>query len=361
MPNLRATVIMKTDLEGSTPRFRDLHQSDLSAVLATHRALVVEVAAKHQGEIVKPEGDAFWIVFPSVTAACLAALDMQDELRLSQPGRGDDRLAMRIVIALGDVQIEDGALVGDPVVLAARIESMTPPDAIHLSLAAWLAVRSAEVRTSFVGAFPLKGFDQPAPVYRVESRHRTRVFDDQYIVATDLKAFGPFTESHDVAAIERLLDELLEATAAVCRDFEGNIRFSTGDSYCLSFNDPARAMTAVERLHDGWADFDERESLGCALKIVVHKGTFNAYRSYLYGRDVDIAFVAESVMRDSGIYVTDSVCDALVGSPWEPRLEPAAEQWPNPRAAPALAGIQIHRLLPSESPGPRSRDPRPGR
>ena len=101
---------------------------------------------------------------------------------------------MRIVIALGDVQIEEAALVGDPVVLAARIESMTPPDEIYLSLAAWLAVRSAEVRTSFLGAFPLKGFDEPAPVYRVESRYRTRIFEDQYIVATDLKAFGPFSD-----------------------------------------------------------------------------------------------------------------------------------------------------------------------
>ena len=87
MLSLRATVIMKTDLEGSTPRFRALSESDLSAVLARHQQLVTDVAARHQGEVVMPEGDAFWLVFPSVTAACQAGLEMQDELRLSQPGR----------------------------------------------------------------------------------------------------------------------------------------------------------------------------------------------------------------------------------------------------------------------------------
>jgi class 3 adenylate cyclase len=343
MATLRATVIMKTDLKGSTPRFRALSESDLSTVLATHQQLVADVAAKHQGEVVKPEGDAFWIVFPSVTAACLAGLDMQDELRLSQPGKGDDRLAMRIIITLGDVQIEEGALVGDPVVLAARIESVTPPDEIYLSLAAWLAVRSAEVQTSFVGAFSMKGFDEPAPLYRVESSHRTRVFEDQYLVVSDLKAFGIFIESHPLSTIERVLDNLLDVTERVCREFDGTTRFSTGDSYCLTFTDPNRAMTAVERLHDVWEAFDERESLGCPLKIAVHKGTLNAYRSYVYGRDVEISFSAVGAMREPGVYVTDPVRDDLARTPWETRLRLVRDQRQSPRLR--LQGVGIYRLV----------------
>ena len=72
----------------------------------------------HRGT--SPEGDGFWVVFPSVTAAALAAMSMQEELRLAQPNRGEDRLAMRIVLSLGDVLHQEGALVGDAVVLAGR-------------------------------------------------------------------------------------------------------------------------------------------------------------------------------------------------------------------------------------------------
>jgi len=49
MVTLRATVLMKTDISGSTARFRALPESDLSAVLAGHRELVSRVAARHEG------------------------------------------------------------------------------------------------------------------------------------------------------------------------------------------------------------------------------------------------------------------------------------------------------------------------
>jgi hypothetical protein len=40
MSSLRATVILKTDLGGSTPLFRVLSAQDLTALLAAHRELV---------------------------------------------------------------------------------------------------------------------------------------------------------------------------------------------------------------------------------------------------------------------------------------------------------------------------------
>src|SRR5215471_21209561 len=153
MTTLRTTTIMKTDIRGSTVRFRALPEVDLDTLLTEHRAFVARVAAVHDGHIVTPEGDGFWIVFPSVTAGALAAMRMQEELRLAQLGKGDDRLAMRIVLTLGDVLHQEGALVGDAVVLAARIEELTPPDAIYLSAVAQGAVNPAEVRTALVNAF----------------------------------------------------------------------------------------------------------------------------------------------------------------------------------------------------------------
>ena len=93
MTALRTTAILKTDLRSSTVTFRGLSEADLAAVLHEHRAFVTRLAAVHHGQIVKPEGDGFWVTFPSVTAAALAAMAMQAELRLAQPGKGDNRLA----------------------------------------------------------------------------------------------------------------------------------------------------------------------------------------------------------------------------------------------------------------------------
>jgi len=95
MTTLRTTAIMKTDIRGSTVRFRALPEVDLDALLTEHRQFVSRLAAAHDGRIVKPEGDGFWMVFPSVTAGALAAIAMQEELRLARVGKG--RVAGRLV------------------------------------------------------------------------------------------------------------------------------------------------------------------------------------------------------------------------------------------------------------------------
>jgi class 3 adenylate cyclase len=344
MTTLRATVVMKTDISGSTVRFRSLAEPDLTALLAEHHELLVRTAGRHHGRIVKSEGDGHWLVFPSVTAAALAAMAMQEDLRLAQPGKGDDRLAMRIVITLGDVLLQEGALVGDAVVLAARIESVTPPDEIHLSQAAWLAVSRAEVRTSPVDTFVLKGFEGPVPVYRVDQAHRTRVVEGQYIVITDLRGFMAFVESHSTTAVERVLDHLLELVGAVCRDFGGTTRFVGGDSYGLTFPEVGAAMQAVERLRREWLDFQQRDGFRCDINIAVHRGALNLFRSYLYGSDVNVVVAAESATHDigesGGIFVTDRVRDEVADTPWAARLRPV-ELARRPRG---LAGIAVYRL-----------------
>ena len=221
MTTWRTTVIMKTDIKSSTVRFRGLPDAELDALLTEHRAFVSRLAAAHDGRIVKPEGDGFWLVFPSVTAGTLAAMSMQEELRLAQPNRGDDRLAMRIVLTLGDVLHQEGALIGDAVVLAVRIEDITPPDEIYLSAVAQLAVNQAEVRTAFVDAFSFKGFPEAVPVYRIEQTHRTRVVAEQYIVVTDLHGFTTVLETAPLAVIEKSFEWLLELVGRVCRECSG--------------------------------------------------------------------------------------------------------------------------------------------
>jgi class 3 adenylate cyclase len=187
---LRVTAVMKTDISDSTPRFRALSEADLAALLAAHREFVSGVVAAEEGRIIKAAGDGFWIAFPSVTAAGLAAMTMQEVLRRAQSNKGDNRLAMRIVITLGDVLYEEGDFFGDVIALADRIEAITPADEIYMSAAAKLAINQAEVQTTLVDAFALKGFTEPVPVYRIEQTHRMQEIADQYIVYTDLRGFS---------------------------------------------------------------------------------------------------------------------------------------------------------------------------
>ncbi len=345
MTNLRATVIMKTDMSGSTARLRQLQEPDLAALFAEHQSLLARAASPYDGRIVKTEGDGFWLVFPSVTGAALAALAMQSALRLAQPNMGDDRLAMRIVIALGDVLHQDGALVGEAVVLAARIEQLTPPDEIYLAPSAWLATNHAEVRTSLVEAFNLKGFDAPVPVYRVEPTHRTQIFTDQYILLSDLKHFDAFTAAQGVTAVESILDKLLELVNRLRLELAGVNRGSFGDSQILTFSAAHPAVTAADRLQEAWRLFQRQEGYCLPINIAVHKGTVHVFRSCLFGRDMSIVANLENatspLLNSDGVFVTEPVRAELTDTLWYERLKPVEI----PRRPQRLEGIPVFHLV----------------
>jgi class 3 adenylate cyclase len=113
MMPIRTIVLMKTDIVGSTPRYRARLAVDQETDLQEHRAFVARHAADQSGQIVKSAGDGYWLEFPSVTAAAKSAIAMQETLRLAQRGKGDDRLSMRVVIGLGDVAELDNQWIGD--------------------------------------------------------------------------------------------------------------------------------------------------------------------------------------------------------------------------------------------------------
>jgi class 3 adenylate cyclase len=337
---------MKTDISGSTPRFRSLLAADVQSLLDEHQALLERCATGQGGSIVKAAGDGYWLTFPSVTAAARAAIEMQESLRVAQPNRGDDRIAMRIVIALGDLAVHDGDLVGDTLALVARIEAVTPPDEIYLSHAARLASTAAETRLALVSSFSLKGFDEPVPVFRVEQRHRTQIVEDACILVSDLRGFARLMEAGSVTEIERVLDALDGLTQGIAKEFAGVVRYSQGDSHTLTFSGVGPLVAAGVRLREGWAALDVRERSRCSMKIVLHRGRICAFRSFLYGEGLHVASLVERASsrllkgEENGLFMTDAVRRELAGTPWDNLPEPVLLEAVTSR----FPGVQVFRL-----------------
>jgi class 3 adenylate cyclase len=346
MTPLRTTVLMKTDIAGSTPSFRALLAADLQALQMEHREFVARHAADLGGRILKPTGDGFWLEFPSVTAAAKSAIAMQEALSLPQPRKGDARLSIRVVIGLGDVAVMDGDVIGDVMALIVRIEDFTPANEIYITSAARLVLAPAEVQTALVEAFSLKGFDEPTPVYRVEQRHRTRVIPNAYILFSDLRGFTMLTEAKPVGVVEHVLNTLDTLALGVAHKFDGTVRYSLGDSYCLTFSEASRLVAAAERLYADWEVASREGKLDCAINIALHRGKICAFRSFLYGEGImTVAHVQNASVevladRRGGIFVTSAVRDDLAGTPWQRRLQPVAVKLQDPR----LSGMEICRL-----------------
>lgn len=347
MKPLRTSVVMKTDIGGSTSRFRELLAADLQTLLGNHFSFIAHHSAEHGGRIIKSAGDGYWLEFSSATSAARAAVEMQEALRLAQPFRCDDRVAIRIVIALGDIALQDGDFIGDAFALATRIEAVTPPDEIYLAAAARLALVSADVPTTLVNNFTFKGFDEPIPVYRIEQRHRTRVIVDTILMYSDVVDFRRILDSAPASgAVERVLDALDTVSQMTAREYGGKIDFSQGDAYYFSFAEASRAVAGAECFARNWEEIRRKKQIGCAINIGLHRGTIYAYRSFLYGRDGEICGELQNASTkllapdETGIFVTEAVRADLIGGPWHNRLQRVTLR----EARPILAGIEIYRL-----------------
>jgi class 3 adenylate cyclase len=154
------------------------------------------------------------------------------------------------------------------------------------------------------------------------------VIEDQCIVWADLRGFSRLMDTAALTLVERVLDALYESTTRVCRAFAGTVRFSAGDAYCLTFEDVSRAMTAAETLREQWEALGREDRAWCALNVAIHRGTLYAFRSYFYGRAVDLAaglpHASSAVLApdEGGIFLTGVVRRHLVGTPWDARVEP---------------------------------------
>lgn len=329
MANLRSTVIMKTDICGFTTLVKNLSELELSTLLNGHKNFILDISTKSEGSLIKGEGDSFWIIFPSVTSAALAAVEMQQELRRLQSGKGDDdRLSIRVTIALGDVLHQDQDIFGDTVNLTARIESITPQDEIYLSQAAWLALNKAEVQASFVNDFPLKGMNELEKIYRIDQKHKTRLVKNQTIIVTDVKGFTAYQEANSIENVEKLISHLDRLEQEVCEEYGGTIRLIMGDAYLLTFQSAHLGLAAVEKLCNNWENFIQNHHISCGLGIGIAQGDLYIFRSCIYGKDINGALRLEYISSlvcpnkdENSVVISQRIKDEVRGTIWENKVQ----------------------------------------
>lgn len=164
----RNLTIMLTDIKGFTARTSESTREGVSKLISEHERLLVPVFRYFEGNIVKTIGDAFLVTFESPTDAALAGLTVQEVLRQHNAFVDEsNRLEVRIAINVGDVEIRDGDVLGEPVNLCSRLEAITDPGEVFFTEAVYLAMNRREVPSAEVGERVFKGILDPVRVYRV--------------------------------------------------------------------------------------------------------------------------------------------------------------------------------------------------
>ena len=104
------------------------------ATLGTYRKLFVSQIEAHRGRVVDAKGDALLAEFGSVVNAVACAAEVQREIAERNVELSEERrMRFRIGVNLGDVIVQDEALYGDGVNIAARLEALAESGGICIS------------------------------------------------------------------------------------------------------------------------------------------------------------------------------------------------------------------------------------
>src|SRR3954447_20229946 len=177
---MRKTVtILFADLAGSTSLHERTDAEPVRILMEQYYAALRGAIEAHRGSVVKLMGDGVMAVFgvPNVgeddaLRAVHAAVAAQEAFARLAADVGDrvGPLSMRVGVNTGEVVVSEGDddVVGDPVNVAARLQSEAPSGGVLIGNATRRLVHD-QVTLAAAGALALKGRTDPVAAYRVVS------------------------------------------------------------------------------------------------------------------------------------------------------------------------------------------------
>ncbi len=129
----KLAAILSADVVGYS-RLMGADEQSTITTLTAYREVFSRHIESYSGRVVDASGDALLAEFGSAIEAVRCAADIQEELGARNSElREERRMQFRIGVNVGDVTERDGALFGDGVNIAARLEALANPGGICVS------------------------------------------------------------------------------------------------------------------------------------------------------------------------------------------------------------------------------------
>jgi adenylate cyclase len=168
----KLSAILAVDVAGYSRLVGADEEGTLARLKALRRVLVDPKIDEHRGRIVKTTGDGILAQFASVVDALRCAVEIQRGMTKQNAEMPEDRrIEVRMGINVGDIIIDGDDIYGDGVNIAARLEGLSEPGGICVSLSVRDQVRDKlDLVFDDAGEHQLKNIAWPIRVYRVRLR-----------------------------------------------------------------------------------------------------------------------------------------------------------------------------------------------
>jgi class 3 adenylate cyclase len=159
-----------SDLRGYTSFVERHGAASAVDLLSAYRELVRDAVRRFGGAEIRTEGDSFYVVFDSVSAAVRCGLEIAAQAATASSERPEQPIDVGIGIHAGETIETSEGYVGSSVNIAARICALASPGEVLVSDTV-RALTQTLLPVRFVprGRRKLKGIDEPVAVFAVES------------------------------------------------------------------------------------------------------------------------------------------------------------------------------------------------
>jgi TolB-like protein/class 3 adenylate cyclase/Tfp pilus assembly protein PilF len=164
----KIAAILAADIVGYS-RLMGADDEGTLGALKIRRAIFDRLVQEFDGKEFGSVGDSLMAQFPSAINAVRCARNVQHAIAKENDSLpADRRMVLRIGVNLGDVIEENGALFGDGVNIAARLQAIATPGGILVSGAIYEQVKNKlSAGFTFVGARQVKNIAEPVACYEV--------------------------------------------------------------------------------------------------------------------------------------------------------------------------------------------------
>jgi len=181
----KIAAILAADIVGYS-RLMGADDEGTLRALKIRRTIFNQLVQEFDGREFGSVGDSLMAQFPSVINAVRCAQTIQRTIAAENESLPTDRrMLLRIGVNLGDVIEENGALFGDGVNIAARLQSLAAPGRVLVSGSAYEHVRNKlSACFSFMGARQVKNISEPISCYEI-TEPVVASFDQHLVVAKE--------------------------------------------------------------------------------------------------------------------------------------------------------------------------------
>lgn len=246
----RTLSILLADLVGSSHQVTKVSTQRGAEFLGDATRPIENAIKRYNGKLVKFTGDGFLATFESARDALLCGDTIRDHyIRQRQTPSGLVVDGVRVVINTADVVCENDDILGDGVIVCARLEKSVPTNQVWLTEATRGVVGlNNDFIFQPIGKVHLRGRPQPVTVFALENTEQSFIEYGIVLVVTDLHQYVDVGETTPPLAFNEWISRWANLHREACAGLRGQIRQFVADRALMTFVNADDAIQALLNL-----------------------------------------------------------------------------------------------------------------